>query len=303
MGSRLRINFWNTLRTLCRWAVRVGILMRNPVDGVEPPRFERKEMRALDPDGISELLTTARGTDLELPIAVAVGTGLRRGELLALRWSDIDLGEARLSVRRSIETIKGVTRSKPPKTARSARTISLPSFVVSALQRCRVDQQERRSILGLEHATGEDWVFTRADESVWEPGAFSLRFARLVKRAKLRHLRFHDLGHSFGTLALASGVDLKTLSSALGHSEISTTANVYLHVVESLRKDAAARIDAILGGVVGETLAANEALMPPAPPKASVPQRCHTKALPIAKARHIRTRFVAPTGVEPVSQP
>ncbi len=283
--------------------MRVGIFVRNPVDAVEPPRVERKEMRSLDAAGISDLLAIAWNTDLELPIVAAVGTGLRRGELLGLRWSDIDLEAGRLSVRRSVETVKGVTRTKAPKTARSARTIALPQFVVQMLRRRRIEQNERRLLLGIGRGSDDGWVFTRADESTWEPGAFSLAFARLVKRANLRHVRFHDLRHSFGTLALASGVDLKTVSTALGHSAISTTANVYLHAVESLQQDAAARIDARLGGTIGAALSVNGERAFFVSAGAPVPQRCHAKHPTVEKARRSRHNLVAPTGVEPVSQP
>jgi len=125
-----------------RWAVKMGMLVRNPVDAVEAPRVVRPEMRALDAAGVSELLTAVRGSELEAVVAVAIGTGLRRGELLALRWNDVDLEKQRLSVRRSVETVNGVTRTKPPKTARSARTIALPAFVVQVLRRARLEQAE-----------------------------------------------------------------------------------------------------------------------------------------------------------------
>jgi len=233
----------------------MGMTTRNFADAIVGPKVDRREMRALNAAGVFELLEAARGTEMEAPIAVAIGTGLRRGELLGLRWTDVDLEEARIHVRRSVETIDGVIRTKPPKTARSARTLTVPAFVVDVLRRAWTTQAQRRLNLGFGRSD-DGWVFTRADESQWEPGTFSLHFARLVKAHKITHVRFHDLRHTFGTLALASGVDLKTVSAALGHSTIGMTANTYLHAVESLQRDAAARIDTMLGDAVSTALLA-----------------------------------------------
>jgi integrase len=269
----------------------MGAMMRNPVDAVAPPRFEQREMESLDAKGVSALLSVAQQTDLNAPIVVAIGTGLRRGELLALRWSDLDLDAGRLSVRRSLETVKGVTRTKAPKTRRSARTVALPAFVVTLLYRERAAQLERHVLIGL--GRDEDgWVFTRADGSPWEPGAFSLHFARLVKRSKLPHITFHGLRHSFTTLALASGVDLQTVSRALGHESVAITSRIYAHAVESLQQDAASRIDAHLSEAV------NGASMSPLP--GSVPPRCHARQPGAKKARRNGLSVVAPTGIEPV---
>jgi hypothetical protein len=253
-------------------------------------------MEVLDPAGVAQLLRAAQGTDLAVIVAVAIGTGLRRGELLALRWSDANLDARRLTVRRSLETVKGLTRPKPPKTARSARTIALPPFVADVLSAERQHQEKRRrtfSLKGDEDAS----VFTRADGPAWEPGAFSLAFARFVKRAKLPHIRFHDLRHSFGTLALASGVDLQTVSRALGHESTAITSRIYLHAIDALQDDAAARIETLLGNAVTSALAT-----PVLPSKLakSVPQRCH-EILPTTKIDRKFQRFVvAPTGIESV---
>ncbi len=293
LSARTIGHLYDTLRTICRWGVKMGILVRNPADAVEPPRVERREMQALDPKGVTALLNAAKDTALQIPILVAIGTGLRRGELLGLRWSDVDLEAARLTVRRSVETVQGVTRTKAPKTARSARTISLAPFVVEALRRERAAQAQLRLLLGLGRDE-EGWVFTRADGSAWEPGTFSLHFARLVKRSKLPHVRFHDLRHSFGTLALTSGVDLQTISRALGHESIAITSRIYVHAVEVLQQEAAGRLDAFLGHAVGDAMGGSANALP----KASVPQACHTSPLPKKKARGYGLPLVAPTGIE-----
>lgn len=293
LSSRTVAHIFNSLRTLLRWGVKMGTLVRNVADAVEPPRYERKEMLALDAAGVVALLQAAEGSALQAPIAVATGTGLRRGELLGLQWRDIDLRAKRLTVRRSVETVKGVTRTKPPKTSRSARTIALPPFVADVLrdERARQEMQRDRAV------KPDGGVFVRADGSQWGPGVFSLAFARFVKNAKVPHVRFHDLRHTFGTLALASGVDLQTVSRALGHESTAITSRIYVHAIEALQEDAAARIDALLGTAVKTAL---EKPLSPTKPVESVPQRCHATPLPIKNARKFKHFFIAPTGIEPV---
>jgi integrase len=298
LSSRSVAHLFNTLRTMLRWGVKMGMLVRNAADAAEPPRFQRKEMCALDPAGVARLLRAAQGSELQPIIVVAVGTGLRRGELLALRWSDVNLDARRLTVRRSLETVEGVTRTKPPKTARSERTIALPPFVADVLRIELGRQEELCRTSGMKQAEN-GWVFARIDGSPWEPGAFSLAFARFVKHAKLPHARFHDLRHSFGTLALASGVDLQTVSRALGHESTAITSRIYLHAIDTLQDDAAARIDALLGNAVTSALA-----KPSVPSKLgeSVPERCHTTPTAIKNARRFERFVVAPTGIEPANR-
>jgi len=153
--------------------------------------------------------------------------------------------------------------------------------------------------------TEDGWVFVRADSSPWEPGAFSPAFARFVKNTKLPHILFHDLRHSFGTLALASGVDLHTVSRALGHESTAITSRIYLQAVETLQDEAAARIDALLGNAVAGALAK---LPIPVDPDVtlrqaqgdieSVPQRCHAPSFQTKNARRLERFVVAPTGIE-----
>jgi len=294
ISARSVRHVFDTLKAALRWGVRMGLLVRNPVDALEAPRWEQREMKTLDLAGVAALLRAAEGTELHLPIAVLVGTGVRRGELFGLRWTDIDLDAGRLTVKRSVEMIDGRRREKPPKTTRSARTLALASFVVAALRQQKAEQSERRLFFGL----GRDenaYVFDRADCEPTNPDSFSWSFAELVRRAKLPKVRLHDLRHSHATIALAAGTDLKTISAALGHSTIAVTANTYLHATEALQRSHADRIDAALSGVMK---ASNEAVS-----GGSVPQRCHKIALDAKKPRGYRVSMVAPTGFEPVLPP
>ena len=252
-------------------------------------------MSTLDTSSLAEFLRAAQGTDLQAPIALMTATGLRRGEALGLRWSDIDLENGRLEVRRSLETINGEQRYKAPKTSRSARTLALAAFAIDVLRRHRSTQAATRLMLGM--GREEDGpVFATADGKPLDPKAFSKRFARLAKRTNLK-IRLHDLRHTYGTLALQAGVDLKTVSSSMGHSTITLTANTYLHASDALQRDAAARIDAILGGDVAKAMASSDELAG----HSSVPQRCHTNANTKEKARGDGLLMVAGTGFEPAT--
>jgi len=297
LSSRSVRHIFDTLRAACRWGVRMEILARNPVDALTPPSWQQREMQTLDAVGVAELLRAAAGTELALPIAVLVGTGMRRGELLGLRWSDVDLEIGRVAIRRSVEVIDGERREKTPKTKRSSRTLALAPFVVAALRQQRREQLERRIFVGL----GRDdnaYVFDRADASPWLPDSFSWSFADLVRRKKLKKTRLHDLRHSHATLALAAGTDLKTISAALGHATISVTANTYLHEVKSLQQGHAARIDAMLGSAVTDALAVVNG-----PSETSGPHPAQRTPMEARKPRGYRVSLVAPTGFEPVLPP
>ena len=249
----IRHNF-DTLRSICRWATKMGLMAKSPCEAITPPRWDQKEMSVLDADSLMHLIDAAKGSELEIPIIVLVGTGLRRGELFGLRWNDIDFERARLTVRRSIEVIGGVCREKPPKTARSSRTLALAPFVVDILRRQHREQAERRLALGLGRDIG-GYVFDRADCEPWNPELFGWRFADLVKRKNLSKIRLHDLRHSYATFMLLAGADLKSISTSLGHSTIAITANTYAHATDSLLREHADKLQDSIGGFVDEALA------------------------------------------------
>ena len=293
----------DTMRAICRWGVRMELVSRDPVAAVAPPKCEVPEMRTLDAAGVAALLKAANGTDLQGPIAVLVGTGLRRGELLGLRWADIDFAPGRLTVRRSIEIVGRDRREKPPRTHHSARTLALAAFVIEALRRRKATQLERlnamlRSELEARRRQESSYVFDRADGTPWNPDSFSWAFADLVRRAKLPKIRLHDLRHSHATLALSAGTDLKTISAALGHSAISVTANIYVHAIESMQRSHADRIDAMLGDTVQRDRqhvgAGGRRLGPTTGPRDDATND---------KSRKYRPDLVAPAGFEPALPP
>jgi integrase len=275
------------------------VMLRDPVAAVEAPKCEAPGMRTLDVAGVATLLKAANGTDFRDPIAVLIGTGLRRAELLGLRWPDVDFVSGRLTERRSIEIVGRDRREKPPKTRHSARTLALPAFVIEALQRRKATQLERLTTMLQDelqaHRQQENgYVFDRADGSTWNPDSFSWAFADFVRRAKLPKVRLHDLRHSHATLALSAGTDLKMISAALGHSTIDVTANTHVHAIRSMQRSHADRIDAMLG----ETVATAISDTPKSVVCNSGPQQAHALPLTMTKARKYEPKEIAPAGVE-----
>jgi integrase len=234
-----------TLSQALSHAVRLGVLLKNPAAQVKPPRPERREIKILGKDEIGAVLRAAQGTPLYLPVLVAVTTGLRRGELLGLRWSDLDLKAGTLTVNQSLERIKGKVTFKAPKTKTSRRSITLPAVTVQALQEYRAAQAGERLKLGL----GRDprgLVFTRADGEPLDADSMTKAFGRLVVAADVTRITLHGLRHTHISHLLMGGVHVKVVSERAGHANVNITLSVYAAYIPSMQADAALRVDAWL---------------------------------------------------------
>ena len=241
------------LNVALKRARTLRLIATNPVEDVTRPKVERPELRVLHQDELARLLAAAASTRLHAPIALVVATGLRRGEVLALRWQDVDLEAGKLRVVHSLEQTATGLRFKEPKTKRSRRTIALPSSAVELLRRHKAAQAGERLLLGLGKA---DLLFTRTDGEPVNPRNFTKEFARLVKRAGLR-ATFHRLRHRHITALLEAGVHPKVAAERAGHSSITVTMDRYSHVLEGMQADAAQRIDGALRQVFGGIPVAN----------------------------------------------
>jgi integrase len=236
-----------TLHKALGQAARWGLVARNVADLVDPPRPDHHEMTTLSPEQVRELLAAAAGDRLEALYVVAL-EGLRRGEILALRWRDIDLDARTLRVRGSLQPTPDGLRIVEPKTASSRRGVVLSATAVEALRRHRVRQAAERLRLG---PAWEDHDLVFANE-VGRPidGRNLVRrgFEPLLARAGLPRVRFHDLRHTAATLLLGQGVHPKIVAEKLGHSQISTTIDLYSHVTPTMQREAAETLDAVLKG-------------------------------------------------------
>jgi integrase len=247
LSPRTRRHIHRVLSSALARAVEQQVLARNPGDAFKKrlPKVERREMVTLSAAQSARLLQAIRHTRVYWPVLLALTTGMRRGEVLALRWKNIDLESGTLRVVESLEQTKTGIRFKAPKTDKT-RAITLPGFAVEELQQLRGQQAEELLMLGARQ-TGETLVCCRSDGLALQPQSLTHQFTRLISRVKdLPRVRFHDLRHSHATQLLLAGVHPKVAQERLGHATITTTLDLYSHVTETMQKDAAEKLDAAL---------------------------------------------------------
>lgn len=225
-----------TLRAALDMAVEEKLLLRNPADGCKPPPAKPREMQVLTPEEIQRLLIQAREDGCYELLLLELSSGLRRGEICALQWNDLDLKTGALRVERQVHRVRGDLVVSPPKTKAGRRTVLLPPPVLNVLKAYRTTRTSR-------------WMFPspkKADSPV-EPAAVRKRLQTVLERAECKRLRFHDLRHTFATASLEHGMDVKTLATIIGHVSSSTTLNIYAHVTDEMQRTAAAKIDQGIG--------------------------------------------------------
>jgi integrase len=257
LSAQTVLHIHRTLSQALSHAVRVGVLFKNPAQQVRPPRPPNREIRILGKGEIGTVLEAARDTVLYAPILVAVTTGVRRGELLGLRWSDIDFSSGTLTVNQSLERIRGKLAFKPPKTKTSRRTITLPATTIESLRQHYKSQLEQRLKLGLGRDP-RDLVFTRADGEPMDLDTLSKAFGRLVAETKVTQITLHGLRHTHISHLLMDGMHIKLVSERAGHANISTTLRLYAAYIPNMQSDAALRVERM--GAIAVKNAAPEGL-------------------------------------------
>ena len=236
----------SVLRAALNQAVRWRMVHYNAAAMVSAPRGTRLEPKVLTPEQARQLLDAARGDRLEALYSVALALGLRQGEALGLKWSDVDLDAGILRVRRAAQRIPHQgTQLVETKTVRSRRTLVMPPVVIAALRSHRARQNLERLAAG-ERWIDNDLVFASMTGTVSDGPNVTHRFRRLLKKAGLPPMRFDDLRHACASLLLVQGVHPRVVMETLGHSQISLTMNTYSHVLPALQREAADRMEAIL---------------------------------------------------------
>jgi integrase len=228
-------------------AVRLGVIPFNPADAVERPRADYFDPAVLDAEGARTMIDKARATELFAPVLLALSTGMRRGEILALRWSDVDLKAGTVNVRRSAYQSDGGGRAeKEPKSRSGRRQVPLPAFAAEELRKVSLDQKARH-MAHPELGYGSPLVCQQADVGgPLEVGTFSSHFKRFATANGFTGTRFHDLRHTFATLNMAAGANPAAVGLMLGHSSAAFTMRQYVHAQAAEQDRLAERMDGLL---------------------------------------------------------
>ena len=227
-----------TCRSALEKAAQDGLIRVNPAIGCKLPPKKAREMQVLTREELQRFLIQAKFEGYYEVFLLDLATGLRRGELMALQWDDLNFKTGVLNVNKQVYDVRGQLQISTPKTKTSVRKIVLPPAVVAVLREYKKTMDSR-------------WMFPSPvkEDCPITPGVVRRRLQLILEHAGCKHVRFHDLRHTFATLALENGMDVKTLSAMLGHVSAATTLDIYTHITDDMRLTAAANIDRGIGKV------------------------------------------------------
>lgn len=249
LADRTRLHLHRVTHTMLKHAAQWGAVARNVASMVDAPRVQSREVEILAPAQLQTVLETLRGRALYPLVATALGTGLRRGELLALRWQDIDLDgrQPHLRVERTLEqTKRGGLLFKAPKTKCGRRLVTLPASTVTLLREHRKAQLELRMALGIGKASDDALVFPNWDGSTRSPNGVTKEWALAMRKASLK-ATLHSLRHTHASTLIASGLNVLTISRRLGHGSPAITLGIYGHLFKTDDRAAAIMERALTG--------------------------------------------------------
>lgn len=230
------------LRQALEYAYKMQLIPRNVADMTKIPKQKKYTANFLVDKEISKLLEIFKDTQIYMPVLLAVGIGLRRGEALALKWSNINFETKTIIISENLVPTKNGSVFSTPKTDASKREIIVSDFILNELTQLKEKQNRNKALLKKSYINS-DLVCCYDNGKNFSPGAVSHLFSEILKRNNFRHIRFHDLRHTNATLMLKSNTSPKVASARLGHSKTSTTLDIYSHVVKELQEDTAKKLN------------------------------------------------------------
>lgn len=241
LSDRTVRSYHASCRSALEKAVTEGLIRVTPAVGCKLPPKKSKEMQILTHGEMQRFLIQAKAEVYFELFLLELSTGMRQGEILALQWSDLNVRTGELRIERQVYPVNGKNLISAPKTKASNRVVVLPPEIVEIL-------------VALKERTNSRWMFPSPviEDSPLNPPAVRKRLQIILKRAGCKHVRFHDLWHTFATMALENGMDVKTLSTTIGHISSATTLNIYSHVTDTMQRQAAINIDRVIGGANAE---------------------------------------------------
>ena len=234
------------LRKALADAERLGLIPRNAAAAAKPPTVQPVEQKTWDSDQLVQFFEAMADDRFFAAYVLAATTGMRRGEVLGLRWSDVDLDGGQLAVLQTVTTVNYKPVVTTPKTKRSRRVVYLDEHTINVLRAHRRRQTDEKKAAGPAWSDEHDLIFRDEIGDMINPDWFSREFTRQVKASGLSKIRFHDLRHSYATLALKAGVHPKVVSERLGHATVGITLDLYSHVTPAIARDAADAVAARL---------------------------------------------------------
>jgi len=247
-------NLYMNLNAGLKRAVMLGYLAKNPAENVELPKCKPYKPDVYSADELQKLLEVARGTELEIGIMLLVCLGIRRGELMALTWSDIDFDKRLVNIDKSTVKVKmGKSVTKDPKSLSGHRVIEAPDVLFDFLRREHKEYLKRKLLHGRDYHDN-NLLVCKPNGTPFEVDYYTHKFKRLLEVNGLKKIRLHDLRHSHATYMLRLGVNMKTLQKFMGHSTFSTTMDTYSHVLDDMGREAADTLNAGLLGIVSNVI-------------------------------------------------
>ncbi|MGN1411441.1 MAG: tyrosine-type recombinase/integrase [Oscillospiraceae bacterium] len=237
-------NIFNLLNCAMKKAVDLNLISKSPTENIELPKRIKYNGDVWDSEDIKKALSVAKGTDMETPLMILLGCGIRRGELLSLTWKDIDFKNRTININKNlVQTPNNKILTQTPKTQAGIRSIPMPNALYEHLK------EKYEKLKENENFSEEDYlVYLKTPKKPYRPDVFSQKFQRFIANNNLKKIRLHDTRHTFCSIMLRANTPMKAMQNLMGHSDCSCINDIYAHITKDLEEDTTKKIDELIFG-------------------------------------------------------